>query len=411
MTVVQTFNIPEHNISRFNERVEQLNRRAEKLGVEPIVVTFGTREPRSRPTKQGSTEHFWVLPTTVSLTTIKLNGWSFVAKLVHLGTPQVVVLNAPGEKAPEEFRTVAPTCDHCQVQRNRNETFVLRHESGTHKRVGRQCLKDFLGHESSEVLAGSAQYLLDASDLARDAEDDEWLGPSRTEAYPGVLDYMIIAATVIRLDGWVSSNNARDTGCESTASKSFFVCRTNNKDILHAYKPTSEDEQAARDALEWGKSLGEKQHLTDYEHNVFAALQPPCVHRTTLGIVASAVAMSQREKEQLRLAKHSRPTLDAHFGKVGERVTFQGYLERTQDVQSIMTMSVLHHLRTLDGHIISWFCTGKELEPSNELRTFTATVKGHRVFNGVKQTTVSRLVECIGQPKQKRERAPKKKAA
>lgn len=411
MATTQTFNIPEHNIERFSERVEQLNRRAAKLGVAPIAVTFGAREPRTRTNNAGRTEHYWVLPTTVSLTTVKIDGWSFIAKLVHLGTAQVVVLNAPGETAPEEFRAVAPTCDHCRVQRNRNETFVLRHESGAYKRVGRQCLRDFLGHESSEMLATGAQYLIDASDLVRDAEDDEWLGPARPPGYPAILDYMTVAATVIRVHGWVSSNNARETGLESTASRAYFICRANNKDVLQAYAPTKEDEQAARDALEWGKSLGEKETLTDYEHNVFAALQPPCVHRTTLGIVASAVAMSQRAKEACHLARCSRPTIDAYFGKVGERVTFHGYLERTKDVQSIMTMSVLHQLRTIDGHVLTWFCTGKELEPSDQQRTFTATVKGHRLFNGIKQTTVSRLVECVAPPKPKRERAPKKKAA
>lgn len=79
-----------------------------------------------------------------------LEGWEFLGTVHSLG--EEAVLNAaPGKQIPEEYRTAKPVCDHCETARHRKDTFIVSKDGQT-RRVGRNCLRDFLGHASAEAL-------------------------------------------------------------------------------------------------------------------------------------------------------------------------------------------------------------------------------------------------------------------
>jgi superfamily I DNA/RNA helicase len=73
---------------------------------------------------------------------IRTSGWRLVGILHHKdGT---VAHDMFGEKIPDNFRSLGPNCEHCNVSRRRNDTFVLCSESGDLKQIGRTCLQKFL---------------------------------------------------------------------------------------------------------------------------------------------------------------------------------------------------------------------------------------------------------------------------
>src|SRR3972149_3916096 len=88
----------------------------------------------------------------------------------------MILRNVPGETLPESWRRADQKCDHCGLIRKRNETFVVRHEDGTLKQIGRQCIADFLGHKGPEGMLAAAEYLFSADGAACGAEDDDSLG-------------------------------------------------------------------------------------------------------------------------------------------------------------------------------------------------------------------------------------------
>jgi hypothetical protein len=118
---------------------------------------------------------------TVSGVSPRLNGWQFIGAIDVMSDEENnfvgnLLRSIPGVEMPETFRTERMHCDHCNLWKNWKSTFIVRHDDGTHKQVGRQCLKDFTGHKSPEMLVRLAELLMNVGKLFSDAEDDEWEG-------------------------------------------------------------------------------------------------------------------------------------------------------------------------------------------------------------------------------------------
>ena len=48
-----------------------------------------------------------------------------------------ILATVPGQvPLPLKYRTAGPTCDHCGFNRNRKDTYVLRHDDGRYVQVG-----------------------------------------------------------------------------------------------------------------------------------------------------------------------------------------------------------------------------------------------------------------------------------
>lgn len=130
-----------------------------------------------------------------------LGGYRFVAKVDHQAG---VVTPAPG--APEgtvaRLTGLAPTCDHCGTRRERAMTVVVAHEDGTEKRVGRNCLADFLGHPNLSLTA-----LWAAWNFTADVRDgDEWAMGGGGRAGHSALEIIAAACASIRTFGYVKGD-------------------------------------------------------------------------------------------------------------------------------------------------------------------------------------------------------------
>ena len=133
--------VPEGNLSWLRARIEHLARRAKRLGLTiSMVVEPGTRVEKD---PDGSVT-CWRTVVVEGERPLLPGGWTFWGVVRHTEDGNLV-LSVAGDALPVEFRTAAPTCDHCHTARRRNDTFVVRSEAGEIRRVGRQCLADFLG--------------------------------------------------------------------------------------------------------------------------------------------------------------------------------------------------------------------------------------------------------------------------
>jgi hypothetical protein len=82
-------------------------------------------------------------------------GWKFIGRVDHEEIGNLIV-SVPGSGHEEDlhklFGKSQPShCDHCGKTRNRTSTFVVKDENGKIKRIGRQCLKDYLPGGEREV--------------------------------------------------------------------------------------------------------------------------------------------------------------------------------------------------------------------------------------------------------------------
>lgn len=390
------YEIPAHRLSLFEEKFASLQKRASKLGCPIPSFELGELATKKRIEQDLDGELFVTFfeyyPVTVSGAAPSFSGWSFLA-VVDYEAAAPMFRKTPAADAheiPDRYRTLGPVCEHCRLDRNRKETFVVRHESGDVKQVGRRCIRDFLGHDSPENVAAMAMFETEVSEALGGGEEGEGLfsGPFT----PDITSYLAWVVRSVRLWGWLSRRAALEEagGQPSTASaaseafeKYLKACREGRAD--RAAKPTDADKERAAAVLAWARTLGdgEDRRLSDYEHNLRAAATLSQVGPKHRGLVASAVAAYDREAARRRAVKQE------HVGIVGERLRgVRVYVDRVFRFESSPFGAARVVMRDLDGHVFTWVTasipdTGREY-------TMTATVKEHGEYKGTFQTVVSR---------------------
>lgn len=391
---METFRIAEDLVPTFKKRLLKIEGKANKLGSLPISVKEVGSDIEQTPAGPVPVRLF-----EIDGTAPKAQGWSFLATLDHTVESGVILRTVPGAYLPEEYRTAQPVCDHCQTVRRRKETFVVRHDAtGEVKQVGRQCVRDFLGgNESPENVARMLQYVFDVESLLREAsEGTGGFNGIAVEIGTSLSRFLAVTAAVIEDHGWVSRKDAYDFGKISTASEvlSLIDRARSLADYEQTMLHTSEKHnQLAEDAIEWARSLRNKDTLSDYEHNVAVVAEGGIVTTKLAGIAASIVYTYQRAKErdQTRKLRDSLTTNSIPLGAPKERI------EATVSVLSIRTVegsqfgpSFLVKMVTSNGCACCWFASSRPEMEENGVYRIKGTVKYAKEFNGVMETTLTR---------------------
>lgn len=356
------------------DRLEKINRRAEKLGVRPLSLSVVehplTDEISGRVTITADVAVTGEVPA--------LPGWELLAVVSTL-EGGVIVRTLPGVEGDfSSFRADAATCDHCETVRRRTDTFLVRHVSGGIKRVGRDCLKDFTGHDPAGVL-----FFAELADSLFD--EDFGFGGGGDEAFD-LRVFLAHAAAVINDFGFVSNAKVRDNPSLRSSSDAAVDRLTNPR---QSRPLTDRDAKLAEETLEYLKRLSERPEagLSDFDRNLVAVFKTGYVQRRTFGLAAAAVNSLQHEKAK---AAELAGIKDEHFGTVGKRETFTLALKAVRHYESLYGPGVVLKFADPEGREAVWF-TGHGLDfDVGKTYTVKATVKSHGDRNGRKQTILSR---------------------
>lgn len=159
-----------------------------------------------------------------------------------------VVTSVPGspEGTVQRMTGHDNTCDHCGTRRERTMTFLVVDADGNEKHVGRNCLKDFLGHANLSTTSMFALMALYA-DLPGAIEEGVGLGLGGHGR--STLEWVVAAAAAIREFGYVpaSSEYKRPTRIEASA----ILYSQDPIERKHLPKVSPEDWEFARLALEF----------------------------------------------------------------------------------------------------------------------------------------------------------------
>lgn len=421
--------VPETRYAELIDKVAKLNRRGAKIGCAPIgLVQVGERFiPVKDPYTNLVRYHRRLIRVQVTGEAPQLAGYTFVARVQHLGEAGNVVSRAPtGPEVtlPEDLWISDPVCEHCNTKRRRKDTFVLREDATTTLRqVGRNCLADYLRTADVEAALAFWKYLHEVERMVGETDPDEpgMGGGSGGTRYKGLSAVLHAAARAIRVDGWTSRTAARqraeaqatkngwETGYDgprgwATSDTVNFILdppfgrgaaaeRENAeiRDQLAKYMPTPADAKVATDTMEWIRRRLDP--ASDYERNLKAALGVDYVDPKNLGLVVSAVQAWLRFCGAYE-AKQQATRPDAGWmGEVGQRlrdVPCTVKLTRTWTNEERGYVTNLLVFQADDGHELKWFASGdRGFEVGNKV-TVTGTVKAHEEWKGRKSTVLSR---------------------
>lgn len=395
--VTKTLMIPASVLPSFEGEIASLIKRANKLGVTaPVMIKTGRCENRARtsyviegnfPAVGATWMEEFVEITLVAQRVVLPGGWRIIGRLEStLDGKMVVVSGAVDVEIPAEWRTAQgiKECDHCNTERNRTHTIVLQDAAGKMIKVGSACVRDFTGSKNDPILLADIAAQIDrVINMSADDFDREGGGSGRILTFD-IESSLRLAAQCV-LDGtYISGSVAYDTNRVSTAAK-IRLFALNNLVV------TDEAIALAAATLQWVRSLTDVS--SEYMKNLTALVANGAerVLSQHLGLLVSAIPTYQRALADAQ--KEKLPEIDAHLGTVGEKVETQGWLVNVVPVESLYGTSLLHILRTVEGHNLAWFCSGARPEVNVGDKVYIyGTVKAHDVRNGKKQTGLTRAV-------------------
>jgi hypothetical protein len=405
-----TFDVPEENLPRLRQRLDKLARRAVKLGLTPPTYSVGEPrvERRSEEDLDGTswTVAWRVYPVTVQGEAPKFDGWTFCAVRDHAEGGAPVLRSTGAHELPLRFREASYACEHCETRRARKETFVLRHDDGRWAQVGRQCIRDFLGHASPEQIAAQAELVAEA------CSGGSWEEASGDHARPTVEAYLQFVSCVIRHRGWTPRSRADFMACDGRGSAATAdVAAAWLDDRRHAAKtgakakfpqPTQEDESRAAAATAWAAALRDEPDapLSDYLHNLKQAALREVLTEKLAGLVASIVPAWDRE-----CARRRDTSTSCWLGVLGERFkrTERSTKKRGVEVADTRLRVSVQSVRPFDGQfgtsykntcvteagdVVVWW--GSQALATGWVYLLAGTVKSHGEWGGRKETTLTR---------------------
>jgi len=370
-------------LGKLAARAEKLAAKALRLGAalegyEPIAMTVLGEPFVVKEIGEGGAEvRYLAVRVTLSGRAPKLGGWQLLATLQH-EEAGVIVRALPGtpEGLLTAYRNASSSCTHCRVDRARKDTYIVQHQDGTIKQVGRTCLADFTRTKRAEEVARLAALLREAADTIETGGSGQ--GPA---VYP-LQDFLAMVACFIGECGWRSRTAAREQGRTATADLTLAEM------VKRAPRtPTPVHHDRARAALEGiHQKLEAATAFTDYEHNLSVALATGYVTHRSAGLIASILPAYDRELGRI-VERQANPAIPGHFGQIGKRSAWTLHLVKVASFVGNYGAVFLHTFRDDAGHVAVWKTTS-ECKPGRY--SVAATVKAHDTYQGQDQTVLTR---------------------
>ncbi|WP_234265210.1 hypothetical protein [Hydrogenophaga sp. NFH-34] len=397
----------------FHKHLAALNKKAAKFGLEPIKI-LGTTSVRYRLKSEavdedGEKVRYFLVPARdgdqdriarlvilnhihIQYPIIKLGNWQVVGKLEALdgGNMSFCATGNPEDAQALRDRVEHDIhCDHCRKQRRRLESYVLReHESGAYMQVGKGCLKDFTGIDPAAAL-----FLARMSTLASFSDGDlESFGSSGRGNAVDTNLFLAIVSFLTANYGFVSSVKSRDTGAQPTwswASSLIDGVEREDYEFRRRYKEQFENHYARAQAIRaWVEA---KPVQSDFDHNLKLLVQGGYLKLDSKHLAVAAAAVPQFNRTEAVKAEPSPPSV--HVGTPGQKMTATVKIERVIRIETYYGPSDLVLMRDDVGNVLLWKTSAcpAAIREDGVGRSLQATfkVKGHDVFKGTAQTTVT----------------------
>jgi hypothetical protein len=419
--MLNTYRVPQQNLDQLQARIAKLAKRCTRIGVAAPVLTVGDFTERTIMERGGIELAVPIILRTYAVTLDaperpKIDGYEFIGTISPVidDTGKVIgniLRMVPGNEAPAEYRDAKNYCDHCKTERRRSETFLIKSDAGV-RQIGRNCVAGYLGLANPHTMAMLAELLIHAGDICGMAEDEDGFGVGGSRAherYP-LDDILTVAASAIRLYGWLSNKSGREFMKASTShrvSEWIFGGPKVREQFEFPLVAIPEDEQLAADTIAWLQTLGEP--AEDYMYNLSLLARAASITPKNFGIAISAINAFSREKEReiRRNARLADDKLSEYIGQPKERLDFEALVVYTNTWEN--DFGITHFYKMKQGNDVVIYFASKEMGwEMGQTVKFKASVKQHELRDGIKQTQVTRAKEKGYEPTKEEKKAIKK---
>lgn len=382
-----TATIPAESLDEVRDKVAKFNKRATRKGMP--LVTLDVAPPVTRTVRDwelGIDRLYIENDCSITVPPLAIGDYRLTAvvePLARNGTTEAIIVAAPGATVPSDYRLDDPWgCDYCGTRRVRSATFLVT-ETATGKvaKVGRNCLRDFLGHDPADLLT----YWRWLDDFTGDDDDENWSGP-RGPRDPGYKpdDILRLTARVVARYGWVSKTKA-GPGENPTANTVEFLLagpgggakmREEWERVNNECAWTERAEALYNTTLDGIKTINSKPAPGDWEYNIGLLASADFIPPKRVGFLASAVALGWKRVNAPRSERSERVPLVRPEVSEGEKVSVTGTVVYTTVTNGAYGATTLVKLETSEPRsLYVWWASGALTFSRDETVTLTGTVK------------------------------------
>ncbi len=247
----------------------------------------------------------------------RINGFSFQAALTHTPAGNIVSRGPGVETDLSGWRETSARCQHCGLDRNRAETFLLQAPTGEVVQIGRNCLVDYIG---TKDVANAVQLWKAYQDLVGEITDDDgeygfgggWSSPTTP------VEYLAYAVSSVKHRGFRKSQSDDEQIMSTRAHVSYLMSKKPSRDSgeWDMCQPKEEHFARAAEIMAWVASSNDS---SDYMHNARIGCGARTMLPRTEGILAS-LPTSYDKHLGVVAERKERPAAGPHVGAVGDKI-------------------------------------------------------------------------------------------
>lgn len=329
-------------------------------------------------------------------TIVELNGMAIINDYELIGIikrvgDKNIVNSINGSEVPKRFWNTDNYCEHCNSKRNRNTLFILRNtKTNEYKQVGKSCVKLYTNGIDAEYFARLCMYgnlFEEYSDLGY-----EYINTYSVSPKYKVDDVLNVAIMLIDELGYMNSNDELSIKSLIQFCLSFDL-DVMNRELKGIYEFTDKELNIDRSTKinnikEYYLNIKAK---NDYEHNIQVLLANEYMNMNMIGYLAYLPKGYDKVIEkQRKLGKKLSDTKDIIYYGIENKRYKQINVKDCNLAGNYSTVYGIINVYQIivDNSVLIWKTTNSiEIDNVNKI---DFTVKEHKLYNGIKQTSVTR---------------------
>jgi len=340
MNITKIHSVLVQNVETIETEIKRLNKKVEKLGLSKIVYTVGLPyQQKTLRWKEVETTFGKELVSTEIIVTKKdvtisadepeSNGWTFAASITHAQDDKGITHNLIAcanvkeiPQIPEKYRSVGSDCEHCNVKRIRNNTYILFNLSTNEfKQVGSSCLQDFLNCDLHKF--ASMKCWLDIIRIFSDDYFDE-MGSGRPPNGEWLVKIIEVTQAYTNIFGFVSKKKvfeSQNSELIATSTKVYdFISSShfgggNSKEVPWHVSETQKygfifnekSKKKAQDVIDWFDTVSDEEiEKSDYMKNLKAIVCLSYIPFKFFGLACSLISCYFYAMEKIKKASEEK---------------------------------------------------------------------------------------------------------
>lgn len=322
---------------------------------------------------------------------LKLGDWKVIAHIHHnVGTDtdgkyiNHISMVDTSEKVNPKWYHIESKCEHCNTNRYRSHTIIIKNSEGEIKQIGSTCVKDFTGIDGFDIIKNYSdiyEIILKESEFV----ECGYSGDGQQYSYFRTIDYLAACIKAIKECG--GYHNRQYDYSQTEMSTATQAAEFLHKQILieSGYKTSAED------VIKYFTDLyNNEKDSSDFETQTCTALMNE--YTKADGRIAYAFELYNRliQNEKQEELKKSKAGESEYVGQKGDRIEVNVTCESVHWYDGFYGTTWIYTFRTNDSNVLVWrTSTLQDIEVDSQYK-IKGTIKFHNIYNYEKQTEITR---------------------